>query len=112
MKVKFKTAFSLLDGRLSTKIDDVYMMLNYIFSDNLYTHQLLTAMEKLKEINPRWFSDGIEKLNYIKKVNNTNDFNELMEIIDAFHSEYEIEITKISGEEIKFTDGLVPKGIS
>ena len=34
MKVSLKKAFSLLDGRLSTEIGDVYEMLNYIFDEN------------------------------------------------------------------------------
>lgn len=44
MRVSLKKAFTILDGRLSTKMDDVYEMLNFIFSENLYTHQIPTAM--------------------------------------------------------------------
>ena len=40
MRVSLKKAFTILDGRLSTKMDDVYEMLNFIFSENLYTHQI------------------------------------------------------------------------
>lgn len=111
MKVSLKKAFSLIDGRLSTKIEDVYEMLNFIFSENFFTHQLPTAMKKLKEINPRWFDEAVMKLDYIKQTNDTNDFAELMKIIDSFHSDYEIELEKIDNAEIKFSDGLVPSGI-
>ena len=52
MRVSLKKAFSLLDGRLSTNIGDVYEMLNFIFDDNFFTHQLPRAMDKLKEVNP------------------------------------------------------------
>ena len=37
MKVSLKTAFSILDGRLSTDIGDVYKMLNYIYDENFMT---------------------------------------------------------------------------
>lgn len=111
MKVSLKKAFSLLDGRLSTEIGDVYIMLSYIFSENLFTHQLPSAMRKLKEINPRWFAEGVEKINYIKELNNTDDFKELMDIIDAFHRDYEIELQKIDREEIKSLDPFALKEI-
>ena len=44
MKVSLKKAFSILDGRLSTEIGDVYEMLNYIFDQDFMTHQLPTAL--------------------------------------------------------------------
>lgn len=77
MRVSLKKAFTILDGRLSTKMDDVYEMLNFIFSENLYTHQIPTAMRKLKELNPDWFSDGVNVVDSIKQNYNTNDFQEL-----------------------------------
>ena len=102
MKVTFKKAFSIIDGRLSTKIDDVYEMLNFIFNGKLSTHQLPSAMYKLTSINPKWYNDARMKLQYIKESNATNDFNDLMSIIDAFFSDYEIEIFPISKEELDF----------
>lgn len=106
MKVSLKKAFSLLDGRLSTEIGDVYEMLNYIFDDNFMTHQLPTAINKLNEANPEWFSDGVMKINYIKELNNTNDFKELMEIIDSFHQDYQIELGKVDFKA-SFLAGIV-----
>ena len=108
MKVSLKKAFTILDGRLSTKMDDVYEMLNFIFSENLYTHQIPTAMRKLKESNPDWFSDGVEVIESIKQNYNTNDFQELMEIIDKKYYAYEIELGKVEAV-INFSDGLFPK---
>jgi len=105
MKVSLKKAFSLLDGRLSTKIEDVYEMLNFIFSDNLYTHQLPTAMDKLKEINPKWFSDAVSVIDEIKAIENTNDFAHLMKTIDFGYSNFEIELETID-EKIGFLAGL------
>jgi len=105
MKVSLKKAFSLLDGRLSTDIGDVYEMLNFVFSDNLMTHQLPTGMRKIKEVNPKWFADGVSVLGKIKAVYRTNDFRELMKLIDDDYSDYEIELEKIDFQ-INFIAGL------
>lgn len=50
--------FSLVDGRLSTSMDDVYEMLNHICDSDLMTHHLPVAMKYVKEKNPKWFQDG------------------------------------------------------
>ena len=65
MRVSLKKAFTILDGRLSTKMDDVYEMLNFIFSENLYTHQIPTAMRKLKELNPHSSVGQLEDITYL-----------------------------------------------
>jgi len=105
MKVSLKKAFSLLDGRLSTEIGDVYEMLNYIFDENFFTHQIPTAMRTLREKNPEWFQNGINVINDIKRTNNTDDFNDLMSIIDKGFKDYEIELGKVDSK-IEFTAGL------
>ncbi|TDX83971.1 hypothetical protein [Epilithonimonas xixisoli] len=106
MKVTLKKAFSIIDGRLSTEIGDVYEMLNYIFDDNFMTHQLPTAMNRLKELNPNWFSGMVDVLNDVKKTNNTNDFGELIKIIDKSFPAYEFQLGKISSE-FSFFDGII-----
>lgn len=95
MKVSLKKAFSILDGRLSTKIGDVYEMFNYIFSDNLFTHQLPDAMRELIKNNPSWFSDAVSIIDEIKKIKDTDDFEELMKIIDSEYEKFEIELGKV-----------------
>lgn len=49
--------FSIADNncRLSTSIEDVYLMLNHIFDTSLYTRELPRAVDKLREINPDWY---------------------------------------------------------
>ena len=106
MKVSLKKAFSLLDGRLSTEIGDVYEMLNYIFDDNLMTHQLPTAMRKLNEVNPEWFSKAANVIDDIKRTNKTDDFVELMNLIDNGFPTFEIELGKIDFKT-PFLAGLV-----
>lgn len=105
MKVSLKKAFSILDGRLSTEIGDVYEMLNYIYNDSLMTHQLPTAMRRLEELNPKWFSDAVSVIDDIKRTNKTDDFVELMNLIDNGFPTFEIELGKID-EKIKFLAGF------
>lgn len=62
--------FSLVDGRLATKIEDVYDMLNHVCDTQLMTHHLPVAMNYLKEKNPSWFQE-CEK--YISKMGITKD---------------------------------------
>jgi len=106
MKVSLKKAFSILDGRLSTEIGDVYEMLNYIFDDNFMTHQLPSAMRKLNEVNPKWFQNAKNILNDVKRTNNTDDFKELMTLIDEGFPTYQIELGKVDAK-IDFLAGLV-----
>lgn len=98
MKVSLKKAFSLLDGRLSTKIEDVYEMLNYIFDEDFMTHELPDAMRKLQEVNPKWFSDAVGIIEDIKRTNKTDDFNELMKLLEISFPTYEIELGKLKSD--------------
>lgn len=106
MKVTLKEFFSIGDGRLSTEIGDVYKMLNYIFDMNIYTHQIPTAMRKLKEVNPEWFSDAVSVIDEIKAIEGTDDFEVLMKVIEMEYSNFEIELGKLKAE-IPFSAGLV-----
>lgn len=106
MEISLKTAFSILDGRLSTNIGDVYKMLNYIFNDNLSTHQLLVAIKKIKEVKPDWFANGVNVIKNIKETNNTGDFDKLMEVIDNEFATYKIKLGRIK-YKIDPLEGLV-----
>lgn len=105
MEVTLKQFFSLGDGRLSTEIGDVYKMLNYIFDEDFFTHQLPTAMRKLKEINPEWFQNAVSVIDEIKSMENTNDFETLMKVIDFGYSNFNVKLEKIKSD-FSFTDGL------
>ncbi|NQY00972.1 MAG: hypothetical protein HRT70_07565 [Flavobacteriaceae bacterium] len=106
MKVTLKQAFSILDGRLSTKMEDVYKMLNYIFDENFMTHQLPSAMKALKEENPKWFKDAVSVVDEIKAIEDTDDFEQLMKAIDFGYKSFEIELGKVDSK-IDFLAGLV-----
>jgi|SRR6185503_19373348 len=101
MKVTLKKAFNLLDGRLSTKMEDVYEMLNFIFSANFMTHELGEAFDKLIDLNPVWFSEGAYIIQQIVEEYKTNDFAQLMKIIDENYSETFIQIEVFKPELLK-----------
>lgn len=93
MKKKFTLLqlFSLVDGRLSTKMDDVYDMLNHICDTDLFTHHLPVAMSYLKEKNPKWFQEVEQRLTVIKARLQSNTFETVIGYIkDNANDEYDI----------------------
>lgn len=89
MTKKFTTLqlFSLVDGRLSTSMDDVYDMLNHITGEELMTHHLPVAMKYLKEKNPKWFQQATDRLFALKARLNSNTFETLIGAIKDKHNE-------------------------
>jgi len=76
-----KQLFSLVDGRLSTNIEDVYDMLNHICDTELMTHHLPIAMSYVKLKNPIWFNIVKNTLDTLE-CNRTKDFSECVQILD------------------------------
>jgi hypothetical protein len=100
MEKKFKLLqlFSILDGRLSTKMEDVYDMLNHITGESLMTHHLPTAMKFLKEKNPVWFQEGKKTLAKMGITKET-EFQYVMSKLKT--DKTVIEVPKMSDEELK-----------
>ena len=96
MEVTIKQAFSILDGRLSTSMDDIYTMLNFVTGENLFTHELPSAMDSLSTVNPQWFAGAKSILEEIKKECGSDDFQTLMDYIDANYSDLKIELKPIN----------------
>jgi hypothetical protein len=62
-------------------------------------------MRTLQDKNPEWFQNGVNIINDIKRTNNTDDFAQLMELIDKGFPTYQIELGKIDSK-IEFMAGL------
>ena len=92
MEFTIKQLFSVIDGRLSTEMEDVYNILNQATGDKLMTHQIPTAMKFLAEINPKWFEKASIVIDEIKKIVG-DDFNELMVYIDEKLPNYKLNVT-------------------
>lgn len=93
-KFTLKQVFSLVDGRLSTSMADIYNMLGIVMGGSVFTYQLPTALDYLKSQNQIWFIEATKLLNNIKDVHG-NDFETLMKVIDSEYSDVYFEITKI-----------------
>ena len=79
--------FSLVDGRLSTSMDDIYDMLNHILDEDLFTHHLPVAMRYIREKNPSWFKDVADKIEAIKVECKSDDFEKLINFIKKHHND-------------------------
>lgn len=82
--------FNIVDGRLSTKIDDIYRILNHVCQESLMTHHLPTAMRYIKEVNPLWYKDLKLQVETINEQCD-NDFEACIKLIkEKYNTEYEI----------------------
>jgi len=89
-----KQLFSIVDGRLSTKMEDVYEILNAATSQNLQTIQLSWASDMVVKHNPIWYEHAKIKIDSIKYVIG-EDFQLLMDYIDKNCSGTVFNVTKI-----------------
>src|SRR5690606_4515821 len=89
--------FSIVDGRLSTNIDDVYHMLNHIFNTSFLTHELPGAMAKLKAARPLWFTVIESELDTLKRIHG-DDFKKLTKIIEK-EMNIEFYIPQLTGTD-------------
>lgn len=90
-----KQIFSIVDGRLSTCMDDVYKILNLASGRSLQTLELGHVADFLKDNQPRWYSSALIDLNLIKSYIG-NDFDDLMKYLDDFEKTYFIEESEVS----------------
>lgn len=104
--------FSIVDGRLSTNIDDVYDMLNHIMNDNLMTHHLPTALKYLKLKSPAWFQKEIERLEMIRAKLVTNEFHSLVgAITTTFNEEVDIPQLKDVADTSDYIDFMMENSL-
>ena len=83
--------FSLVDGRLSTKMDDVYEMLNHIIGDSLMTHHLPVAMNYVKDVlKPDWFYYVDNKIKEAINIIGTDNFQPLIEYLQLYNEDVEV----------------------
>jgi hypothetical protein len=84
-----KQLYSLVDGRLSTNMDDVYDMLNHICNDSLRTHEVPPAMKYLRMKNPKWMA-GVEMALRNVGAGRDVEFKEAMIVFEKHNPMYEI----------------------
>lgn len=102
---------SIIDGRMFTKIDDVYEMLNHITGQSLMTHHLPTAMDYLKKVSPIWFKVAKNHLKDIEdmcliKERNHEQFCWLHGYLSAM-SDSEYNVPQLTEDEMKGFGGYM-----
>lgn len=117
--------FCIVDGRLATKMDDVYITLNHIMDDNLFTHHLPVAMDYLKQENPQWFQDLSKKIKGIieqcpvkrksdqsKETFEMEEFDWIINEVKQDSTQYEIpQLVSTEEERKKFVDYMMDNSL-
>lgn len=93
-----KQLFSLVDGRLSTTMNDVCEILNHVCDCDLMTHHLPVAMDYIIEKDPLWYKLVKGLLLSIEGEIKTNDFLVFMEKIDSEYSEKVFDVPQLKDE--------------
>lgn len=91
-----KQVFSIVDGRLSDTMDDVFQILGEVAGDqSITTTGLMLVMDGIKRKDkPEWYIEAETTINKIKnKVG--NNFEDLMNYIDKHHSNTTFIVNKI-----------------
>lgn len=110
-KFNLQQLFSLVDGRLSTDIGDVYEMLNHICDDNLMTHHLPVAGKYLKEKCPTWLKEARIELWGTLGISKATAFEEAMEIVKKNNTVYDIPQLKDEFDTTDFSDYMVDNSL-
>lgn len=104
--------FSLVDGRLSTNMGDVYDMLNHICDESLMTHHLPVAMSYLKEKHPKWFGQVEQRIDAIKISLVSNTFETIIGTIkDKYNDEYDIPQLKDEFDTSDFGNYMIENSL-
>ena len=77
-----KHLFSIVDGRLSTNISDIQVILGVYFGRSVFTHEVPALIDDVESAKPDWYMQAKGLVDYIKWRNYTDDFVTLMDLLD------------------------------
>ena len=77
-----KQLFSIVDGRLSTSVSDIQRILGVYFGRSVFTHEIPELIDEIESAKPDWYIQAKGLVDYIKWRNYTDDFVQLMDILD------------------------------
>ena len=80
--VPLKHLFSIVDGRLSTSISDIQVILSVYCGRSVFTHEIPELIDEIKSAKPYWYMQAKGLIDYIKWMNYTDNFVKLMDILD------------------------------
>ena len=90
-----KHLFSIVDGRLSTSISDIQVILSVYCGRSVFTHELPELIGEVKHAKPDWYMQAKGLIDYIKWRHYTDDFVKLMDILDSDYSNIFIKVESI-----------------
>ena len=90
-----KQLFSIVDGRLSTSISDIQVILGVYCGRSVFTHELPELIDEIESAKPDWYMQAKGLIDYIKWRNYTDDFVKLMDILDSDYSNVFIKVEPI-----------------
>ena len=90
-----KHLFSVVDGRLSTSISDIQVILSVYCGRSVFTHEIPELIDEIKSAKPDWYMQAKGLVDYIKWRNYTDDFVKLMAILDSDYSNVFIKVEPI-----------------
>ena len=77
-----KHLFSIVDGRLSTSISDIQVILSVYCGRSVFTHEIPELIDEIKSAKPDWYMQAKGLVDYIKWRSYTDNFVKLMDILD------------------------------
>ena len=77
-----KHLFSIVDGRLSTSISDIQSIFGVYCGRSVFTHELPELIDEVESEKPDWYMQAKGLIEYIKWRKHTDDFVNLMDILD------------------------------
>ena len=90
-----KHLFSIVDGRLSTSISDIQSIFGVYYGRIVFTHELPELIDDVKSAKPYWYMQAKGLVDYIKWRHYTDDFVELMDILDSGYSNVFVKVEPI-----------------
>ena len=90
-----KQLFSIVDGRLSTSISDIQSIFGVYCGRSVFTHELPELIDEIESAKPDWYMQAKGLIDYIKWRNYTDDFVELMDILDKDYSNVFVKVEPI-----------------
>ena len=90
-----KHLFSVVDGRLSTSISDIQSIFGVYYGRRVFTHELPELIDDVNSAKPDWYMQAKGLIDYIKWRHYTDDFVNLMDILDKDYSNVFIKVEPI-----------------
>lgn len=98
--------FSIVDGRLSNDIGDVYEMMNHICDDNLMTHHLPVAMKYIENKTPKWLKD-FKHIYNVMGCTEDIPFEECLSLLKLHNDVFDIPQLKDEVDTSDFSDFMI-----